>query len=44
MEIENLGKRSGVTDTSITNRRQEKEERISGGEDTIEDIDKSPGK
>jgi chromosome segregation ATPase len=39
LEIENLGKRSGVTDASITNRIQEIEERISGIEDTIEDID-----
>jgi hypothetical protein len=36
LEIENLGKRSGVIDVSITKRMQEKEERISGGEDTIE--------
>jgi hypothetical protein len=39
MEIENLGKRSGIIDASITNRIQETEERISGAEDTIEDID-----
>ena len=39
LEIENLGKRSGVTDASITNRVQETEERISGVEDTIENID-----
>jgi hypothetical protein len=39
VELENLGKRSGVTDTNITNRIQEREERISGAEDTIEDID-----
>ena len=39
MEIENLGKKSGVIDASITNRIQEKEERISGEEDTIENID-----
>ena len=32
LEIENLGKRSGVIDASITNRKQE---RISGVEDTI---------
>ena len=31
----NLGKRSGVTDTSIANRIQELEERISGIKDTI---------
>jgi chromosome segregation ATPase len=39
LEIENLGKRSGVIDTSITNRIQEIEERISGAEDTIENMD-----
>jgi hypothetical protein len=33
--LENLGKRSGVIDRSITNRIQEIEERISGAEDTI---------
>ena len=31
--------RSGVIDASITNRIQEIEERISGAEDTIENID-----
>jgi hypothetical protein len=39
LEIENLGKRSGVIDASITNRIQEIEERILGVEDTIENID-----
>ena len=39
LEIENLGKRSGVIDASITNRIQEIEERISSTEDTIENID-----
>ena len=39
LEIENLGKRPGIIDTSITNRIQELEERISGAEDTIENID-----
>jgi len=38
-EIENLGKRSEVIDASIPNRIQETEERISGAEDTIENID-----
>ena len=38
LEIENLGKRSGVIDASITNGIQEIEERISGAED-IENID-----
>ena len=36
-EMENLGKRSGVTDASITNRIQEIDERISVSEDTIQD-------
>jgi predicted nucleic acid-binding Zn-ribbon protein len=39
LEIENLGKRSGVIDASITNRIQEIEERISGAENTIKNID-----
>ena len=39
LEIENLGKKSGVIDATITNRKQEIEERISGMEDTIGDID-----
>jgi uncharacterized coiled-coil protein SlyX len=39
LEMENLGKRSGITYVSITNRMQETEERISGVEDTIEEID-----
>jgi uncharacterized coiled-coil protein SlyX len=39
LKIENLGKRPGVIDTSIINRIQEIEERISGAEDTIENID-----
>ena len=38
-EIENLGKRSGVIDASINSRIQDIEERISGTEDTIENID-----
>jgi uncharacterized coiled-coil protein SlyX len=37
--IKNLRKRSRVIDTSITNRIQEIEERLSGAEDTIENID-----
>ena len=36
--MENIRKRSEHTDVSITNRIQEIEERISGIEDTIEDI------
>jgi Zn-dependent M16 (insulinase) family peptidase len=35
LEMENLGKRSGVSDASINNRIKE---RISGVEDTIEDV------
>jgi predicted nucleic acid-binding Zn-ribbon protein len=38
-ELENLGKRSGDIDASITKRIQEIEERISGEEDNIENID-----
>jgi hypothetical protein len=39
--MENLGKRTGTTYISITNRIQEKEERISGLEDMIEENAKS---
>jgi uncharacterized coiled-coil protein SlyX len=39
MKTENLRKRPGVINTSITNRIQEIEERISGTEDTIQNID-----
>ena len=39
MEMENLGKRSGITEVSISNRIKETEDRLSGVEDTIEDID-----
>ena len=39
LEIENLGMKSGVTDASINSRIQEIEERISGAEDTIENIE-----
>ena len=39
LEIENLRKRLGVIDASITSRIQEIEERITGKEDTIENID-----
>ena len=38
-EIEILGKKSGTIDVSISNRIQEMEERISGAEDSIENID-----
>ena len=39
IEIENLGKRLGVIDSSITNRIQGIEDRITVAEDTIENID-----
>jgi uncharacterized protein YlxW (UPF0749 family) len=39
LEIENLGKKSGAIDASITNRIQKVKERISGAEVTIENID-----
>jgi uncharacterized coiled-coil protein SlyX len=39
LELENLERRSGVIDASITKRIQEIEERISGAEATIENID-----
>jgi hypothetical protein len=38
LELENLRKRLDVIEASITNRIQEIEERISGAEDTIENI------
>ena len=38
LEIEILGKKSGTIDASISNRIQEMEERISGAEDSIENI------
>jgi predicted nucleic acid-binding Zn-ribbon protein len=39
LKMENLEKRSGITDVSITDRIQEIEKGISGVEDTIEEID-----
>jgi hypothetical protein len=39
LEIETLGKKYGIIDMSISNRIQEMEERISGAEDSIENID-----
>ncbi|ERE81545.1 Transposase, L1 containing protein [Cricetulus griseus] len=39
LEIETLGKQSGATDICKTNRIQEMEERISGVEDTLAEID-----
>jgi predicted nucleic acid-binding Zn-ribbon protein len=38
LEMEDWGKWSGVTDVSITKRIQEMGERISGVEDTVEEI------
>jgi methyl-accepting chemotaxis protein len=38
LEIENLGKKSGAIDAYITNRIQDVEERITGAEDIIENI------
>jgi thymidylate synthase len=38
LEIETLGKKSGTIDARIRNRIQEMEERISGAEDSIENI------
>jgi uncharacterized coiled-coil protein SlyX len=38
LEIETLGKKSGTIDLSISNRIQEMEERKSGAEDSIENI------
>jgi hypothetical protein len=40
LEIEILGKKSGTIDMSISNRIQEMEERISGAEDSIGNMDK----
>ena len=37
--LENLGKQMGSTARSVTNRIQEIEERISGAEDSIEEIE-----
>jgi hypothetical protein len=37
--MENLGKRSGITEVSITNRIQEIEERISGADDKVKESD-----
>jgi hypothetical protein len=39
LDLENIGKRSGVIHASITNKIQEIEEIISGAEDSIENID-----
>jgi hypothetical protein len=39
LKIEILGKKSGIIDVSISNRIQEMVERISGAEDSIENMD-----
>jgi chromosome segregation ATPase len=39
LEIEILGKKSGAIDASMSNRIQEMEERISGAEDSVENMD-----
>jgi hypothetical protein len=39
LEIENLGRKSGITDISITNRIQEVVERISGIQVNVEEND-----
>jgi hypothetical protein len=41
LEIETLGKKSGTIDASISSRIQEMKERISGAEDSIENMDTS---
>jgi predicted nucleic acid-binding Zn-ribbon protein len=38
LEMENLGKKSGTIDASISNRIQEMEDRISGAKDPIENM------
>ena len=38
LEMETLGKKSGTIDVSISNRIQEMEGRISGAEDSIENM------
>jgi predicted nucleic acid-binding Zn-ribbon protein len=38
LEIENIGKKSETIDASINNRIQDTEERISGAEDSIENM------
>jgi hypothetical protein len=38
LDIETLGKKSGTIDASISNRIQEMKERISGAEDSIENM------
>jgi hypothetical protein len=38
LEIETLGKKSGTIDVSISNRIKDMEERISGAEDSLENI------
>ena len=40
-KMENLSQQTGTTDASITNRIQEMEEKISGVENMVEEIDSS---
>ena len=44
LEVEHLKKKSGDTEESISNRLQEMEERISGAEHNIVNIEKQPEK
>jgi hypothetical protein len=39
LKMENLGKRSGITEVNITNRIQEIEDRILDVKDTVEEIE-----
>ena len=39
LEIETQGKKSGIIDVSISNRIHEMEERISGADDSIENME-----
>jgi prefoldin subunit 5 len=43
-EIETIGKKSGTIDASISNRIQEMEEKISGAEDSIGNMEKQSKK
>jgi hypothetical protein len=44
LEIEILGKKSGTISASINNKIQEMEERISGAEDSMENMDNNQSK
>jgi hypothetical protein len=41
LEIEILGKKSGIIDASINNRIEEMEEKNSGAKDSVENMDKT---